>query len=107
MKLSEQYIASYLMQCKHLQLFRLHQGSHVWRTATVVFAAAAGAIPLLASLQKQCGMAAATTAAVTSAVDNAILTPTSATFAAATNSGRVCAAEAGATRHGGRYPSPS
>ncbi|KAL5677403.1 hypothetical protein ACJX0J_013534, partial [Zea mays] len=45
----------------------------------------------------------------TSAVDNAILTPTSATFAVATNSARACAPEAGAssTRHGGRYPSPS
>jgi hypothetical protein len=53
-------------------------------------------------------MEAATTAAVTCAVDYAILTPTSATFTATTtNSGRACAPEAGATHHGGRYPSPS
>jgi len=110
---TQQYIASWPIQRKHLRSFRFHQGhphrprsSHVWPTATVVVAAAAAAIPLLASLQKQCGIVAA---AITDAVAaNAIVASTSSTYdAAATNSGRASAAAVGAPRRGGRYPSPS
>jgi hypothetical protein len=81
------------------------RSSHVWPTATVVVAVAVAAIPLLASLQKQCGIVAAATTAAGAA--NAIVASTSTTYAAATNSGRSSAAAVGATRRGGRYPSPS